>query len=319
MFRLQGLVAVAALLLSPIAADAQEARLIRMATGSPAGVYFPVGIALCRLVNETRAEHGIRCSAEQSAGSVANIAALRSGDVELAIVQSDTQAAAWTGAGEEGPFDTLRSVVSLYPEPLTIVARADAGITGIDGLPGKRLSVGPAGSGQRALWEAVAAAEGWTAESFAEVAELAATDQARALCENRIDAFVTAIGHPALTVQEATLSCDARLVPATGTVADRLVAETPSFFEAEIPGGLYRGNPDAVASFGPGATLVTRADVPDEVISVLVTAIFSKLDRLRGLDPVLADLEPEAMTKDGLTAPLHPAAAAYFSTQGLTN
>ena len=95
--------------------------------------------------------------------------------------------------------------------------------------------------------------------------------------------------------------------------------ELKAFFEAEIPGGLYRGNPDAVASFGPGATLVTRADVPDEVISVLVTAIFSKLDRLRGLDPVLADLEPEAMTKDGLTAPLHPAAAAYFSTQGLTN
>ena len=103
-----------------------------MGTASVTGVYFPVGVALCRLVNQHRRETGLRCAARPADGSVANIAGLRDGSLDLAIVQSDVQAAGRSPAPAPSPpparSPTLRAVMALYPEPLTLVARADAGI-----------------------------------------------------------------------------------------------------------------------------------------------------------------------------------------------
>ncbi len=306
--------------LAALPAAAQEPQLVRMGTASLAGTYFPVGVALCRLVNEDRRQHGIRCAAQPSAGSVANIRALRAGEIDLALVQSDTQAAALDGSGpfaEDGPFPELRAVLTLYPEALTVVARADAGIAGLADLPAHRLSLGPAGSGQRVVWDALAAAQGWTQDSFAATLELPATDQASALCAGEIDAFAIAIGQPAPTVQEAANGCDVRIVPVNGPAVDELVASAPYYEAAEIPGGIYRGNRAPVPSFGVMATLVTRADVPDDVISTLVGDALGKLAALRALDPVLAGLQADRMAADGRSAPLHPGAAARFQAAGL--
>ena len=119
-----------------------------MGTGSINALYYPVGVSLCRLVNQDRRTSGIRCAARPSEGSVGNVAELRANRLDLALVQSDTQADAWAGRGAfaaAGPFASLRAVMSLYPEPLTLVARADAGIAGLSDLPGKRVAIGPPG------------------------------------------------------------------------------------------------------------------------------------------------------------------------------
>ncbi len=320
MLRLIALAVGLALTALPPSAGALDQRLARMATGSLAGAYFPVGVALCRLVNETRREHGIRCSAQPSEGSVANIEALRAGAADFAIVQSDVQNAAMRGGGVfagEPAFEDLRAVMSLHPEPLTVVARADAGIERFEDLFGKRISYGNPGSGQRALWDTLAGRMGWTPASFTAALELDPDQQAAALCDGRIDAFVFAIGHPAPSILEATSGCDAVLVPVTGPRISALVSVNPFYFETDIPGGLYRGNPDDVPTFGVGATLVTRADVADDVVATLFDSVFGNIETLRGLDPVLSDLDPREMATDGLTAPLHPAAEAILSRQGL--
>jgi uncharacterized protein len=315
MSRIITLAAALALAAAAPAARGQEARLVRTGTGSLTGVYFPVGVALCRLVNETRREHGIRCSAQPSEGSVANVEALRAGEIDLAIVQSDVQNQAWSGAGM-AEFPELRAVMALYPEPLTVVARGDAGIAELGDLEGERVSYGSPGSGQRVVWDAVMGAMGWTPDSFSEGLELEPTAQAQALCADRIDAFAMAVGHPALTVQEATLGCESRLVPAAGPQIDRLVEGNPDYFAARIPGGLYRGNPDPTETFGVGATLVTRADVADDAIGTLVRSVMTEIETLRGLHPVLAGLDPATMAEAGLTAPLHPAAESYYRERG---
>lgn len=312
MTRLLALVAGALLLASsPVPAQAQDARLVRLSAGSPAGVYLPVAIALCRLVNEQRPVHGIRCAAKTSDGSLDNLERLRAGDADLAIVQSDVQAEAAGGTGDLA-FDGLRAVMSLYPESVTIVTRADASITSLDALAGKRVSAGPAGSGQREMWNALMEEQDWTADDFAALLDLSSTDQASALCGDRIDAFVATIGHPALTVQEATLSCDAMIVPAEGPAVDRLIAGSPAFVKAEIPGDLYRGIADPVPSYGVTATVVTREDIPEELISIFVGSALSNLDRLRRFDPSLANLSTEEMAASGLTAPLHSGAAQAY-------
>lgn len=320
MTAVRAILAALVLLAGSWAAPAAEPQLVRTGTGSLAGLYFPVGVALCRLVNQHRPQTGLRCAAQPSAGSVQNIRDLRSGVYDLALAQSDNQEQALHGTGpfaDQGPFDGLRAVLSLYPEPLTIVARADAGIARLDDLKGKRVAIGAAGSGQRALTDVLMAALGWTIADFAAAPETPPEQLSRDLCSGAIDAFVQAVGHPALVILAATSDCAARLVPAAGPVIDRLIAGDPAYVAATIPGGLYRGNPDPVPTFGVSATLVTRADVPEDEIYTITRSILQDLPMLRGLNPALASLDAKAMVRDGLTAPLHPGAERYDREAGL--
>ncbi len=296
-----------------------QQQFVSIGTGGVTGVYYPVGGAICRLMNQTRRDHGIRCSVESTGGSVFNVNALKGGELEFGVVQSDVQYNASKGeAGfkEGGAHDKLRAVFSLHPEPATIVARADAGVKNFEELKGKRVNIGNPGSGQRALMDVLFAKIGWTTADFALASELAPAEQSQALCDNKVDAFVYTVGHPAGSIQEATSSCDSVLVNLTGPQIDELVAENPYYFKATIPGGMYRGNPDDTQTFGVGATMVTSADVPDEVVYTLVKSIFDNFDGFKELHPALANLEPESMVSQGNSAPMHPGAERFYKEKG---
>jgi TRAP transporter TAXI family solute receptor len=103
----------------------------------------------------------------------------------------------------------------------------------------------------------------------------------------------------------------------TGDTIDALVAERPYYRTATIPGGMYRGNDEDVQTFGVGATFVTSADVPEEVVYEVVKAVFDNIDQFKGLHPAFANLDPAQMANDGLSAPLHPGAERYFREAGL--
>ena len=144
-----GMIAAATLLTG--AATAQQT-FVAIGTGGVTGVYYPTGGAICRLVNRGRAEHGIRCGVESTGGSVFNINAIRGGELEFGVAQSDWQFHAFNGTSQfedQGPFEELRAVFSVHPEPFTVVARADAGIENFEDLQGKRVNIGNPGSGQR--------------------------------------------------------------------------------------------------------------------------------------------------------------------------
>lgn len=302
------------------AAPSMAEEFVSIGTGGVTGVYYPTGGAICRMMAKTRSEHGIRCAVESTGGSVYNVNAVRSGELEFGVAQSDVQYKAVHGEGslaDAGPNPDLRSVFSIHPEPFTVVARADAGIANFEDLQGKRVNVGNPGSGQRDTMEVVMNAMGWTMDSFALASELQAAEQSQALCDNNIDAMVYTVGHPSGSIQEATTACDAVLVNVTGEAIDGLVAANPYYRTATIPGGMYRGNDADTATFGVGATLVTSAAVSEETVYQLVKAVFEDIDGFRGLHPAFTNLDPKQMANDGLSAPLHPGAERYFREAGL--
>ncbi|MEL6644173.1 MAG: TAXI family TRAP transporter solute-binding subunit [Pseudomonadota bacterium] len=311
--------AIAALSLAAGAASAQQT-FIAIGTGGVTGVYYPTGGAICRLVNRGRSEHGIRCGVESTGGSVFNINAIRGGELEFGVAQSDWQFHAFNGTSrfeEQGAFEDLRAVFSVHPEPFTVVARADAGITNFEDLKGKRVNVGNPGSGQRGTMEVVMEALGWTMDDFALASELQAAEQSQALCDNNIDAMIYTVGHPSGSIQEATTACDAVLVNVTGEAIDGLVADNSFYRTATIPGGMYRGNDGDTMTFGVGATFVTSASVPEDVVYEVVSAVFENIDQFKGLHPAFANLDPAQMANDSLSAPLHAGAERYFREAGL--
>ncbi|MGI9353055.1 MAG: TAXI family TRAP transporter solute-binding subunit [Rhizobiaceae bacterium] len=298
-------------------AQAQQ-QFISIGTGGVTGVYYPTGGAICRLVNKNRKEHGIRCSAESTGGSIYNINTIRAGELEFGVAQSDWQHHAYNGTSkfaEQGKFEKLRAVFSVHPEPVTIIARGDAGISNITDVKGKRLNIGNPGSGTRGTWEVLEGALGWERSDLKIAAEMKSAETGQAVCDNKIDAYFWLVGHPSALTQESLASCDAKLVNATGPEIDKLVADNPFYRVATIPAGMYN-NAEDITTFGVGATFVSSADVPDDVVYTVVKAVFENFDDFKGLHPAFANLKPEEMIADSLSAPLHPGAEKYYKEKG---
>ena len=245
---------------------------------------------------------------------------LRDGQIDFALVQSDWQYHAFEGDSwldGEAPFRNLRAVLALHGQPLTVVASGASGIQTIGDLAGSRINFGPAGSATRESAETLVSAMGWQESDFAAITDYNLEEQAAALCQGDIDAFVIPGSHPNGAVALATDSCGAVLIDIAGAGIDRLIADWPFYAPVEIPAGIYRGNPDPVRSFGVRATLVTTDAMPDKVITSLLETLFERLPDLYRQHPALAGLTPEEMARAGLTAPLHPAALTFYRAREL--
>lgn len=315
---LAGAAAIGATLMS--AGVNAETKFVSIGTGGVTGVYYPTGGAICRLMNKTRKEHGIRCSVESTGGSIYNLNNVRAGELEFGVVQSDWQYHAYNGTSkfkDKGADKDLRAVFSVHPEPVTVLARPDSGIKNIDDVKGKRLNIGNLGSGTRGTWEVLQEALGWKLEDLKLASELKSAEMSQALCDNKIDAFFWLVGHPSASTKEAVASCNAKLVNVTGPAIEKLIKDRPYYRVANIPGGMYAGNDKDTTTFGVGATFVTSAKVPDDVVYHLVKAVFTNFDDFRKLHPAFANLKKEEMIKDGLSAPLHDGAAKAYKELGL--
>ena len=157
------------------AVQAAEQQFISIGTGGVTGVYYPTGGAICRLVNKTRKETGIRCSAESTGGSIYNINTIRAGELEFGVAQSDWQYHAYNGTSkfaDQGAFKKLRAVFSVHPEPVTVIASDASGIMNLTDAKGKRLNIGNAGSGTRGTWEVLEEALGWQRSDLKLAAEM---------------------------------------------------------------------------------------------------------------------------------------------------
>jgi hypothetical protein len=309
--------AVAAVSFAAPAALAQQ-KFITIGTGGVTGVYYAAGGAVCRLVNKDRAKHGIRCSVESTGGSVFNINTIKAGELDLGFAQSDVHFNATKGINQfkDGAYGDLRAIFSVHPEPFTVVARKEANIRGFADFKGKRFNVGNPGSGTRASMEELLASMGWKLGDFSLASELKADEHGPALCDGKIDGFYYAVGHPSANIQDPTTSCGAKLVPLTGAAVDKLVADKPYYAKATIPAGLYPNNPQATETYGVLATVVASSKAPADTVYQVVKAVFDNFDEFKKLHPALANLKPENMIKDGLSAPLHEGAARYYKEKG---
>lgn len=293
---------------------------ITIGTGGVTGVYYPAGGAICRQVNKNRMTNGLRCAVESTGGSGDNLSAVRDGDFELGIAQSDVHFAMVKGVeafSDQGPNDRLRSLFSLHQELFTVVARADAHILTFDDLKGKRVNVGNPGSGQRNTLETLMSVNGWTMDDFSKVMELPSSVQSKALCQDQVDAIVFTAGHPNASILEAATTCDVVLVRVVGSAVDKLIADVPYYQKGVIAAGTYPGADADIPTFGFSATVVASTNTSDAIIYEVVKAVFENLDSFKALHPAFKNLDKADMLTKGLTAPLHSGAARYYQEVGL--
>ena len=310
-------VAIGATLATPAAMA--EQKFVTIGTGGVTGVYYAAGGAICRLMNKERAKHGIRCSVESTGGSVYNVNTIKAGELDFSVAQSDVQFNAIKGLAQfkdSGADSNLRAVFSVYPEPLTVVARKEENIKTFADFKGKRFNVGNPGSGTRATVDMVMGAIGMKTSDFSLTSELKPDEHGAALCDNKIDGFAYVVGSPAANIQDPTTTCGAKLVSVSGPEIDKLVKEFPYFAVATIPGGVYPNNPEPTKTFGVMASFVSSDKVPADVVYAMVSAVFENFEDFKKLHPAFANLDPKDMISSGMSAPLHEGAVKYYKEKG---
>ena len=291
---------------------------VSIGSGEMTAVYYAVAKAICQASFSELRQHGFWCSAETTPGSAYNVERVASGELEFAIVQSDVLFAAYTGIGQwDGrPVTELRSVLSLFPELVTVVARADANIHLLADLAGKRLAVGSLATGPRTTWDLISGSLPLTAP--VRLTELRPGEATSALCNGTVDAIFFVVAHPSELISNRLAACPSNFVAIREGVVDKLVSKFPFYTRRFIPTELYHV-PDTILSFGPVATLVTSASTDPRMVAAIAKAIITHIAELKMMQPVLADLDAQQMVAQTLAAPapLHPAAAVIFQGLGL--
>ena len=328
--RLGRLAAGIGLLLSAGLAHAQEVTFFTIGTGGTGATYYPLGGVIANAISNPPGsrpcEEGGSCGvpgliavAQSSRGSVNNINAIASGQMDSGFSQSDVAYWAHTGTGVfdgQPAVEDLRAIAALYPEHLHLVARADAGIESVADLAGKRVSLDEPGSGTYVDALIVLEAFGLTEDDIRSE-YLKPGPAADGIRNNQLDAFFIVAGYPTGAVVELASAVDVTLVPIGGAEAQSLIDQYDFFQTDTIPEGTYEGI-GATDTIAVGAQWVTSAEQDDELIYQITQALWN--DNTRALLDVGhakgADVTPETAL-DGLAIPLHAGAERFYREAGL--
>ena len=312
LFRITGFFALIAGSASAQGAGTAEKTIITFGAGPIDGAYYEVVSAICASFN-AREGPNLRCSPDPTPGSLYNLFALERGALDVALVQSDWHRAAHEGIApfpEEAGIGNLRSVLSLYPEPFTIVARRDSGIRSILDLPGHRVDQGPANSGRRATVTRVFAALDYGLSDFPELTEHVTSVALDELCAGSIDAVLLVIGHPNRAVAQTLGDCDVVIAAARPPQLKDFLSGNPDYAAGIVPGDAYPELPADVRTFSVTATIVTLDTVSDDIVARLSSTLLTDIDAIGRAAPVIGQPSVAQLGSLGLTAPLHEAAAA---------
>ena len=300
---------------------AKKATFVTIGTGGATGIYYPTGVAISRMINRNFDKYGIKATVESTGGSVFNVNAVLNGDLVFGVVQSDRQFQAYNGLAEwaeSGKQTDLRSVFSIHPECITLVASKESGIKGIEDMKGKRVNLGNPGSGQLQNSRDVLTAAGLTEQDVS--AEYVKAIEAPSLLQDeRLDAFFYTVGHPNSNIKEATSGrIKVRIVPITGPGVDKLLEKYSYYAKSVIPHSFYRYsiNTEDIECIGVKATFVTSSKVSEDVVYALTKEVFENLEDFKSLHEAYKVLTKEDMLK-GLSAPIHKGALKYYIEAGL--
>ena len=288
---------------------------VTIGTGSMTGTYYPVGGAICRLVNMNK---DMKCSVQSTGGSVYNVNNVLKKELNFGFVQSDVAYDKYNGKGkfENDGNQDLRSVVSIYPELLAFVVSKESGIKSYNDLAGKNINVGNPGSGNEVTALIVYDAYKFDVNKLGHRGVLAVNECPMALKDKKIDGYYFMVGHPTANVTDAANSLPIDLVSIDDDKMGELLEKYPYFAKGVIPANMYEGVDHDTQTIGVKAVLVASKDQSDESVKAVVKAILDNFDEYKKLHPALGLVTKESLV-EGLSAPLHPAAEAVFKEAGI--
>jgi TRAP transporter TAXI family solute receptor len=306
---------LAALALSAFSLAAQAGpSFINILTGGTSGVYYPIGVGLSQIYGQNIAD--VKVTVQATKASVENLNLLQNGRGELALALSDSVGDASRGVAEAGfkqPLDKLRAIANVYPNYIQIVASQQSGITRLEDLKGKRISVGAPKSGTELNARAILAAAGMSYADMAQVQFLAYAESVELIKNRQLDATLQSSGLGMAAIRDLAASVPIRFVPIPAEVVAAI--GDPAYQAMPIPAGTYDGQDTDVPTVAINNILVSHTGVSDQMAYQMTRLMFENLPRLGNAHSAVKSVDIQHAARQ-LPIELHPGAKRYYEEVG---
>lgn len=308
----------------------QDVTFFRIGTGSTSGTYYPIGTLIASIISSPPGSRscesggscgvpGLIAAAQTTRGSISNINGVMDGNLETGLAQSDVVQAAYSGTGvykKKKPLSDLRVIANLYPENVHLIVRRGAGIKKISDLKGKRVSLDVPGSGTRVNAKEILTAYGLSEKDFKAVPVNA--DKAVSLMLNdKLDAFFFVAGYPVTAVTELANVGKIELLPISGKIAEKFIADHEYYSASDIPAKTYVGI-DTVPTLAVSTQWIVNASMNEELVYEITLALWHPRNRhLLDHGHAKGKMIRLETALDSVAIPLHPGAERYYREKGL--
>ncbi|MDB6178549.1 TAXI family TRAP transporter solute-binding subunit [Paracoccus sp. Z330] len=310
--KLAGVAFGAAFAMGPVSASAQQ--FINILTGGTSGVYYPVGGALSKIYSDAIPDAKVQVQSTKA--SVENLNLLQQGKGEIGIALGDSVKFAGEGNPEAGfpqPLEKLRGISAMYPNFIQIVASEESGITSLEDLKGKALSVGAPKSGTELNARAILAAAGMSYDDLGKVEFLPFAESVELMKNRQLDATLQSAGLGVASLKDLSTSIPISVVSIPDEIAGKLGAP---YIAETIPANTYDGQTEDVATVAVINFLVSSQDVSDDLAYQMTKLMYENLDTLKAAHAATSSIEVEnALT--GMPIPVHPGAQRYYDEVGV--
>ena len=286
--------------------------VLSFATGGPGGEYDRQGRQLVAIL--AGAKHQARAYA--SAGSLENCEWVHAGEVLFGYAQADIAAMAYGGYGaRQGrvPMKRLRALAALYPEAVQLLTLAKSSIRQVADLAGKRVELGPLGSGLRYHGLQILGVEGVGLSALSEVGRSTIKGALARLAAGEVDAVFVTSTFPNPAIEALAATSELRLIEFGAETIAKLTVGQTALQRMTIPAGTYRGLRAPVQTVGVSALLIARDDAPSERVEGVLRALFANGGAI-GAGSRASYLISKASAQRGIALPLHPAAAKLLES-----
>jgi hypothetical protein len=312
-------VLVGALML-PAELPAQQRRLVTIASGWVVGVYYPLAGAMSRIAYNSK-ELNMRATVESSGASVANAQLVGAGDADFALLQNDiayyafngTTLAAFTGK----PVKSMGGIFTIYPELVHIVVSQASGVKSVRDLKGKRVILGPQGSGTEQNALQVLEAYGLKESDLGKAERIDAAAAADQIKDGRADAAFFTTGLGSAVIIDTFVTGKAMLVPVETGAGEALRKKYPFYTMEKIPANTYKGQERELVTPAVMAMMVARTELPADLVYKFTKAIFDNLGQFHAAHAAAKNLTL-ATALNGMPIPLHPGADKFYKDKGIS-
>jgi TRAP transporter TAXI family solute receptor len=312
-----GVVVGAVLIAGPVLA--QQRRLVTIASGWVVGVYYPLAGAMSRIAYNAK-DLNIRATVEASGASVANAQLIGAGDADFALLQNDIAFYAYNGATlaafKGKAVKNMGGIFTIYPELVHIVATQASGVKSMRDLRGKRVVLGPQGSGTEQNALQTLEVYGIKESDLGKAERIDAGAAADQLKDGRVDAAFFTTGLGSAVILDAFLSGKVVMVPIDPVPGEVLRKQYPFYTLERIPANTYRGQEREVLTPAVMAMLVARRDLPEDLVYKFTKAIFDNLPQFHSAHAAAKNLTPQTAL-NGMPVPLHPGAEKFYREKGI--
>lgn len=296
-------------------APAKKKELL-FATGGTAGTYYPLGGAMAQVWNAH--DNKVNVTVQSTGASVENVRLLNSGDADIALAMNNVADDAYKGVGsfKEGAQKKFLAIGSVYPEVLQGFVPSDSDIKDISGLKGKKVAVGPVGSGTEVTTKAILQVYGLDFNKnytpiYATFAD--AVDQFK---DGHLDAAWNVLAVPASAITDVSTTKAIRFLEITGPKLEELMAKFPLVAPYTIPANTYKGVTKDVQTVSLKSVLYARTDLDEDTVYNLTKVMYENNEEIAKQH----NMGKEILLKNalqGVTTPLHPGAIKYYKEKGV--